>query len=316
MASYVATRVASLIATLVAASIVIFLVMEVLPGDPASFMLGLNADPATVAALRHQLGLDLPLVQRYLMWVAGLVHGDFGISYTYRVPVAELVVQRMWVSVPLALMALALAVIIAFPVGIVAAARRNRPTDLVIMGATQLGIAVPNFWFAMLLVLAFSLGLHWFSAGGFPGWNAGLLVGLKALTLPAIALALPQASILARVMRSSLLDTLHEEFMRTARAKGLTEGQAVRRHAVRNALIPVMTIIGLQFSFLLAGAIIIENVFYLPGLGRLVFQAIGQRDLIVVKSVVLLLVAAVVAVTFAVDLAYAAIDPRLRRHRS
>ncbi len=316
MGSYVATRFASLVATLVAASIVIFLVMEVLPGDPASFMLGLNADPATVAALSHQLGLDQPLPQRYLMWVAGFLHGDFGISYTYRVPVAELIAQRLWVSLPLALMALALAVVIAFPVGIVAATRRNRPTDLVVMGATQLGIAVPNFWFAMLLVLAFSLGLHWFSAGGFPGWSAGLLAGLKALILPAIALALPQASILARVMRSSLLDTLHEDFMRTARAKGLTRAQAVRRHAVRNALIPVMTIIGLQFSFLLAGAIIIENVFYLPGLGRLVFQAIGQRDLIVVKSVVLLLVAAVVVVTFAVDLAYAAIDPRLRRHRS
>ncbi len=315
MASYVATRAASLLATLVAASIVIFLVMEVLPGDPASFMLGLNADAATVAALSHQLGLDQPLAQRYLMWITGFVHGDFGISYTYRVPVAELVTQRLWVSLPLALMALALAVVIAFPVGVIAATRRNQPADLVIMGATQLGIAVPNFWFAMLLVLAFSLGLHWFSAGGFPGWNAGLFAGLKALTLPAIALALPQASILARVMRSSLLDTLHEDFMRTARAKGLTAGQAVRRHAVRNALIPVMTIIGLQFSFLLAGAIIIENVFYLPGLGRLVFQAITQRDLIVVKSVVLLLVAAVVVVTFAVDLAYAAIDPRLRRHR-
>jgi peptide/nickel transport system permease protein len=166
----------------------------------------------------------------------------------------------------------------------------------------------------MLLVLAFSLGLHWFAAGGFPGWQAGVVAGVKALTLPAIALALPQASILARVMRSSLLDTLHEDFMRTARAKGLTQAQAVVRHAVRNALIPVMTIIGLQFSFLLAGAIIIENVFYLPGLGRLVFQAIGQRDLIVVKSVVLLLVAAVVVVTFVVDLAYAVIDPRLRRH--
>ena len=316
MASYVATRAASLVATLVAASIVIFLVMEVLPGDPASFMLGLNADPATAAALSRQLGLDQPPVQRYLAWIVGFFHGDFGISYTYRVPVAELITQRLWVSLPLALMALALAVAIAFPVGIVAATRRNQPADLVIMGATQLGIAVPNFWFAMLLVLAFSLGLHWFSAGGFPGWNAGLLAGLKALTLPAIALALPQASILARVMRSALLDTLHEDFMRTARAKGLTRPQAVRRHALRNALIPVMTIIGLQFSFLLAGAIIIENVFYLPGLGRLVFQAIGQRDLIVVKSVVLLLVAAVVVVTFAVDLAYAAIDPRLRRHRA
>ena len=315
MGSFVLTRLVSLAATLIAASIVIFVVMEILPGDPASFMLGLNAQPDTVAALRHQLGLDQPLLWRYLAWIGGFVTGDFGVSYTYRVPVGELIAQRLWVSLPLALLALALAIVIAFPVGIVAAARRNRPTDLIVMGATQLGIAVPNFWFAMLLVLAFSLGLHWFSAGGFPGWNAGLLAGLKALTLPAIALALPQASILARVMRSSLLDTLHEDFMRTARAKGLTAAQAIRRHAVRNALIPVMTIIGLQFSFLLAGAIIIENVFFLPGLGRLVFQAISQRDLIVVKSVVLLLVAAVIAVTFAVDLAYAVIDPRLRRQR-
>ncbi|MGH6925238.1 MAG: ABC transporter permease [Propylenella sp.] len=313
MGSFVAQRFGSLLATLIAASVVIFVVMEVLPGDPAAYMLGLNAEPDTVAALRRQLGLDEPVVRRYFIWLFGFFTGDFGLSYTYRVPVRELILDRLWVSVPLALMALALSILIAFPVGIIAAAKRNSAADVAIMGATQLGIAVPNFWFAMLLVLAFSIGLRWFSAGGFPGWEAGLLPGLKSLTLPAIALALPQASILARVMRSSLLDTLHEDFMRTARAKGLTAGQAIRRHAVRNALIPVMTIIGLQFSFLLAGAIIIENVFFLPGLGRLIFQAIAQRDLIVVKSVVLLLVAAVVIVTFAVDLAYAAIDPRLRR---
>ncbi len=313
MGSFVAQRFVSLSATLLAASIVIFVVMEVLPGDPAAYMLGLNADPAAVAALREQLGLNEPVLQRYLNWVGGFFVGDFGLSYTYRVPVRELIADRLWVSVPLALMALALAIIIAFPVGIIAAAKRNSIVDAVIMGATQLGIAIPNFWFAMLLVLAFSVGLRWFSAGGFPGWDAGILVGMKSLVLPAVALALPQASILARVMRSALLDTLHEDFIRTARAKGLSSGQAIRHHAVRNALIPVMTIIGLQFSFLLAGAIIIENVFFLPGLGRLIFQAIAQRDLIVVKSVVLLLVAAVVIVNFTVDLAYAAIDPRLRR---
>ena len=314
MLSFVLKRFGSLVITLLAASMVIFLVMEVLPGDPAAYMLGLDAEPDTVAALRRQLGLDQPVFYRYLTWIAGFFTGDFGVSYTYRVPVAELIFDRLWVSLPLTLMALALSILIAFPTGILAAAKRNSAADLAIMGATQFGIALPNFWFAMLLVLVFSIGLRWFSAGGFPGWDAGFLAGLKALTLPAIALALPQASILARVMRSSLLDTLHEDFMRTARAKGLTAAQAIRRHAVRNAFIPVMTIIGLQFSFLLAGAIVIENVFFLPGLGRLIFQAISQRDLIVVKSVVLLLVAAVVIVTFAVDLAYAAIDPRLRRH--
>jgi len=175
---------------------------------------------------------------------------------------------------------------------------------------------VPNFWFAMLLVLVFAVGLHWFSAGGFPGWDkGGIWLGLRALTLPAIALALPQASILARVMRSALLDTLGEDYIRSARAKGLTRRQTMWRHALRNALIPVLTIVGLQFSFLLAGAIIIENVFFLPGLGRLVFQGITQRDLIVVKSVVMLLVFAVILVNFLVDLSYALIDPRLRRQR-
>lgn len=313
MTAYLLRRLLSLSLSLVAASLVIFLVMEVVPGDPASFMMGINADPQAVAALRTQLGLDEPLPLRYLEWVAGLLQGDFGISYTYRVPVSDLIAERVMISLPLTIYALALSTLIAFPAGILAASRRNSTADLSVMGATQLGVAIPNFWFAMILVLVFAVNLRWFSAGGFPGWEAGFWPAMKALTLPAIALALPQASILARVMRSSLIDTLNEDFMRTARAKGLSRGQALRRHALRNALIPVLTIIGLQFSFLLAGGIIIENVFYLPGLGRLAFQAITQRDLIVVRSVVILLVFAVIVVTFLVDLAYAAADPRLRR---
>lgn len=316
MTAYLLRRLLSLSLSLIAASLVIFLVMEVVPGDPASFMMGINADPQAVAALRTQLGLDEPLLLRYLGWVAGLLQGDFGISYTYRVPVSELIAERVVISLPLTLYALALSTLIAFPAGILAASRRNSAADLSVMGATQLGVAIPNFWFAMILVLVFAVNLRWFSAGGFPGWEAGFWPAIKALTLPAIALALPQASILARVMRSSLIDTLNEDFMRTARAKGLSRGQALWRHALRNALIPVLTIIGLQFSFLLAGGIIIENVFYLPGLGRLAFQAITQRDLIVVRSVVILLVFAVIVVTFLVDLAYAAADPRLRRRRS
>jgi peptide/nickel transport system permease protein len=313
MAPYLLRRLMSLALTLLAASVVIFVMIEVVPGDPASYMLGLNAAPDTLAALREQLGLNGAPVERYFDWISGLLRGDFGVSYTYRVPVAELVADRLFVSLPLTLYALILSTAIAFPVGILAAARRNSATDVTIMGVTQIGIAVPNFWFAMLLVLVFSTMLRWFSAGGFPGWDAGFFTAMKALTLPAIALALPQASILARVMRSSLLDTMGEDFMRTARAKGLSRSQALWRHALRNALIPVLTILGLQFSFLLAGAIIIENVFFLPGLGRLVFQGIIQRDLIVVKSVIILLVIAVVTVTFLVDLAYAAADPRLRR---
>jgi peptide/nickel transport system permease protein len=313
MLPFFLNRLISLLLSLLAASIVIFFVLEVVPGDPAAFMLGLNASPDTVEALRNQLGLNAPPIERYFTWLFGLFRGEFGISYTYKVPVAELVGDRLWISLPLAIYALTLSTLIAFPVGILAAARRNSAADVSIMGVTQLGVAVPNFWFAMLLVLAFSITLRWFSAGGFPGWDAGFYEGMKALTLPAIALALPQASILARVMRSALLDTLSEDYIRSARAKGLTRSQTLWRHALRNALIPVLTIIGLQFSFLLAGAIIIENVFFLPGLGRLVFQGITQRDLIVVKSVVMILVFAVILVTFIVDLTYALVDPRLRR---
>lgn len=313
MLRFTLKRLLSLVLSLIVASAVIFLAIEVVPGDPASFMLGINAQPETVAALREELGLNTSLVQRYLGWVSGMLVGDFGTSYTYRTPISEMIGARVWVSLPLALYALTLSILIAFPAGIFAATKRGTAADTSIMGVTQLGIAIPNFWFAMLMVLLFAINLRWFSAGGFPGWDKGLLVGLKALTLPAISLALPQASILTRVMRSSLLDTLSADFIRTARAKGLTKGQALRRHALRNALIPVLTIIGLQFSFLLAGAIIIENVFFLPGLGRLVFQSISQRDLIVVESVVMLLVFAVIVVNFTVDLAYAWVDPRLRR---
>jgi peptide/nickel transport system permease protein len=275
-------------------------------------MLGVNAQPDTVNALREELGLNTSHTQRYLSWISGLLKGDLGTSYTYRSPVSDIVADRLQVSVPLALYALTLTILIAFPVGVLAAAWRGSAVDLFVMGATQLGIAVPNFWFAILMVIVFAINLGWFSAGGFPGWDAGILAVIKALTLPAVALALPQASILARVMRSSLLDTLSEDYIRSARAKGLSRRQVMWRHALRNAMIPVLTIIGLQFSFLLAGAIIIENVYFLPGLGRLVFQAITQRDLIVVESVVMLLVFAVVLVNFLVDLAYAWVDPRLR----
>ncbi|HAD28035.1 MAG TPA: peptide ABC transporter [Rhodobacteraceae bacterium] len=311
MLRYTLSRLQSLVLSLIAASIVIFLTVEIVPGDPASYMLGLNASEDTIAALRDQLGLNVPSYQRYWNWVSSLLHGDFGTSYTYRTPVSDMIRDRLWISLPLAIYALFLSTLIAFPAGILAATHRGSFTDVLIMGFTQLGVAIPNFWFAMLMVLLFAINLQWFSAGGFPGWENPLLA-IKSLTLPAIALALPQASILARIMRSSLLDILSEDYIRTARAKGLTRGQTLYRHALRNALIPVLTIIGLQFSFLMAGAIIIENVFFLPGLGRLVFQAITQRDLIVVESVVMLLVFAVILVNFAVDIAYAIVDPRLR----
>ncbi|QKV17414.1 ABC transporter permease [Oricola thermophila] len=313
MLSYLLRRTVIVLVTLFAASVVVFAVLEIVPGDPARLMLGMNATEDAIDALRRQMGLDEPVIVRYFTWIGGMLTGDFGRSYTYSVPVIDLVRERLVVSLPLALMALALSTAIAIPVGIFSAARRGAAADAGIMAATQLGIAIPNFWFAILLVYLFAVTLRLVPAGGFPGWQSGLWPGLQSLLLPAIALALPQAAILARVTRSSLLDVLGEDYIRTARAKGLPAGLVLRHHALRNALIPVLTILGLQFAFLLAGTIIIENVFYLPGLGRLVFQAITQRDLIVVESVVLLLVATVVIVNFLVDLAYAWADPRLRR---
>ncbi len=306
-------RFVSMALTLLAASVVVFLLMEVAPGDPALFMMGLNADPASVAALRAELGLDRPVPVRYFQWIGGLVAGDFGTSYTYRVPVGELIAERVWISLPLAIFAFAMSTAIGIPAGVAAAAWRKRTGGRAILAAAQAGIATPNFWLAILLVLIFAAGLRWFSAGGFPGWDAGFLPAMKSLFLPAVALALPQAAILTQIMRSAMIDTLGDDYIRTARAKGLSYRQVLGRHALRNALIPVLTILGLQFAFLLAGGVIVENVFYLPGLGRLVFQSIVQRDLIVVKSIVMVLVFAVILAAFFVDLAYAVVDPRLRR---
>lgn len=312
MTLFLVRRIATLALTLLATTLLVFLALEVLPGDPASIMLGTDAQPDTLAALRTQLGLDRPAVERYLGWVSGLMSGNVGTSYTYNVPVWQLVKERLAVTLPLALLAMVLTVVLAIGIGVYAASHHNRRADIAVMIGTQIGIAIPNFWFAILLILVFSVGLGWFSAGGFPGWEGGLWAGLKALLLPAVALALVQAAILARVTRSSVLEVLREDFMRTARAKGLSRREALWGHALRNALIPVVTIMGLQFAHLLSGTIVIESVFALPGLGNLIFQSITQRDLMVVKNVVVLLALVVVFVNFVVDVLYALIDPRLR----
>ena len=305
-------RLTALMVTLLVASLLIFLLLEILPGDPATVILGVGAQEDTLRALRAELGLDLPAPVRYLNWIDEVLQGNLGRSYTYDTPVQELLLNRVELSLPLALLAILLSTGIAIPLGVFAASRHRKVADTGIMGFAQLGVAVPNFWFAILLILLFSVKLGWFSAGGFAGWDAGWIPAFKSLVLPAIALALPQAAILARVTRSSVLETVQEDYIRTARAKGLSRSQALWRHAVRNALIPVVTILGLQLSFLLAGTIIIENVFYLPGVGRLLFQAIAQRDLMVVKNLVLVLAATVVLINFLVDLLYAVLDPRLR----
>jgi len=314
MSVFLLKRFVTFLATLIGTSIVVFLVLEILPGDAAQVMSGPDAPPDVVENLRRKFGLDQPPLQRYLDWVGGMLVGDFGISYAYETPVTELIVERLAVTVPLAMMAMALTVAVALSLGVFAAQRHGTAADVGIMGISQLGIAIPNFWFAILLVLLFAVQLRWVQAGGFPGWGEGVWPALRSLLLPAIALATVQAAILARITRSSILEVLREDFVRTARAKGLGRRAAMWRHALRNALIPVVTIMGLQFSNLLAGTIVVESVFYLPGLGRLIFQAISNRDLFIVRGSVMLLAAMVVIVNFVVDLLYATIDPRLKVH--
>ena len=315
MRLFLLKRFATLIATLVGTSAVVFLVLEILPGNAAQTLLGPDAAPEAVAALATKLGLDQPAWQRYLHWVGGLLTGDLGESYAYSTPVLDLVLERLALTVPLALLAMALATVLALSAGVYAASRHNRLGDVGVMGLAQIGIAIPNFWFAILLILLFSVKLQWFSAGGFDGWGegvGGILDGVKSLLLPALSLAVVQAAILARITRSAVLEVMREDFVRTARAKGVSQRAVLWLHVLRNALIPVITVMGMQFSELLAGTIVVENVFYLPGLGRLIFQAISNRDLVVVRNCVMLLAAFVVIVNFVVDVLYAVIDPRIK----
>jgi peptide/nickel transport system permease protein len=315
MALFLLRRFATMILTLVAVTGVVFVVMTVLPGDPALVILGVDSDEAARAALRARLGLDRPAFLRYATWLAGAVQGDFGQSWSFRVPVAQLVVERLPVTVPLALMATVATLLAALTLGVFAAARQGRVGDWAVMTLSQIGLAVPAFWLAMLLVLVFAVWLRWLPPGGFPGW-ADPWAALRALLLPVVALALVQASVLTRVTRSAVIGAMRLDFVETARAKGLAGGAVLRRHVLPNALIPIVTIVGLQFGGLVTGTIVIENVFSLPGLGRLAFQAIANRDLPTVQALVTLFAVSVVVVNFLVDVAYALIDPRLRVRRA
>jgi peptide/nickel transport system permease protein len=312
MTKYLAKKLLTLLLLLGLVSITVFAVLFVLPGDPAQVILGINATPETLATLRAELGMDKPFLGQYLEWITRLLAGKSYQSIHYKMPVFDLILGSLAVTGPMALFAMVFAVLISLPLGIFAARHQNRTGDVTVMFFTQLGLATPEFWFGILLILMFSVKLGWFAAGGFPGWATDVWGSLRALLLPAFALGVIRASILTRLTRSSMLEVLREDYVRTARAKGLRERTVIYVHALRNALIPVLTIMGLQLGQLLAGAIIIENVFFLPGLGRLVFNAIGQRDLPVVRDIVLFMAAAVVVVNFIVDLAYAFVDPRAK----
>ncbi len=315
LALRLAGRLAGLVGTLLAAAVLVFLALHIMPGDPAELMLGINADPAAVAALREQMGLDEPLFVQFGAWLSGVVVGDFGTSLTYGVPVSTLLMERASVSVPLAVLAVTLTVAVALPVAVAAAVVRDGWADRTAMAGAQILLSVPNIWLGLVGIYVFAVILRWVPAGGFPGWSGGVLAGLTALALPAIALAAPQAAILARLARIAVGEAMDQDYVALARAKGLSARQAAWRHALPTVWAPIVTIIGLQFGFLLAGAIIIETVFSLPGLGRLLFQAVSQRDIPVVEGVVLLVVAAVVVANGICDLLAIASDPRQSARR-
>ena len=316
MSSFVFQRLLSFFMTLAVTSVVVFGVLEWLPGNAAQVILGETATPESLAAMEEKLGLNQPALSRYLQWTSGLLQGQSGMSISYDTPTAELMLERMHVTLPLAAMAMSMTVLIALCLGLYAASKQNSSGDLGVMTLSQLGLALPNFWLAILLILLFAVQLQWVSAGGFPGWSTddggGLWAGLAALVLPATALAAVQTAILTRVTRSAVIESMSEDYVRTARAKGLSKSQVLWGHVLRNAMIPVVTVMGLQFGNLITSAIVIENVFVLPGIGRLIFQAIANRDLIVVRDVVMLLSAMVIVINFLIDLLYAWIDPRIK----
>ena len=312
MRRYVARRVAALAATLLFVSALVFVVVRVLPGDPAAIIMGTEGSPEALARLRESMGLNQPLTVQYAQWVGGALRGDLGRSIQYDVPVGGLIVSRLPVTLPLALLAALFMVAAALPLGIYAATHHRRGGDYLAMIVSQVGISVPQFWSGLLLILLFSVHLGWVSSGGFEGWSSGLAPALRSLLLPAIALGLFQAAVLVRATRSAVLDVLREDYVRTARAKGLSERRVINVHTFRNALIPVVTVAGIQLGQLMAGAIVLESVFALPGLGRLALGAISARDLPVVQGVTLFVASSIVLINFAVDLAYGMLDPRIR----
>lgn len=300
------------LASLFLASIAVFWVLAVLPGDPATRILGTQATPENVERLRHELGIDRPLTAQYADWVSGTVSGDLGRSYVTQDEITPQIRERLKVTLPLALAGMTLATMVAIPVGVYAASNHREVGDTAVSVLSQLGISIPAFWAGLLLTTYVAVKWGLLPAGGFPGWGDSVVDSLRSLVLPAVSLALVQGAILTRYVRSAVLAVMREDYIRTARAKGLTRRSALWRHGLRNAAIPVVTILGLQLAALLAGTVVIENVFVLPGLGRLLVQAIERRDLLLVQSTTLVITAAILAVNLLVDLAYNVIDPRLR----
>ncbi len=312
MRKFILRRLFALAVTLFFVSVLVFVVIRVIPGDPALIIMGTEGSPEATERLREAMGLNRPLVVQYLGWIGRALRGDLGRSIQYDVPVGQLILLRLAITLPLTLLAAAFMVLAAIPLGIFAASRHRRWNDYLTITLSQLGISIPSFWAGLLLILLFSVKLGWVQAGGFDGWGQGVGPALRSLMLPAIALGLFQFAVLTRTTRSAILEVLREEYVKTARAKGVAEWAVLVKHTFRNAMIPVVTVVGLQLGQLMAGSIILETVFYLPGIGRLALGAISARDLPVVQGVVLFVASLICVINVAVDILYGFLDPRIR----
>jgi peptide/nickel transport system permease protein len=310
--SYLIKRLLALVPVLGVVAVVVFLLIHLTPGDPAAVMLGPEASEEDVQALREELGLTAPLYLQFFRWLGGVLHGDLGESLFIQRPVTEVLADALGPTLSLAIMAELLALVIAVPAGIMAARRRGTAVDRAFMGGALLGISVPSFLSGLFLVLVFAVGLGWFPVAGFRPLEEGLGEHLTYLVLPAIALAALQAALIARTTRSSMLDVLTENYMKTAKAKGLSDRVRIYKHALRNAALPVLTVIGQTFGTLIAGAAVVETVFNIPGIGQLVVNSVERRDFVVIQGVVLLIAVSYVLINLVVDVLYSALDPRLR----
>lgn len=312
MARVLAGRLALSVPMLLGMSVLVFLIIRLVPGDPVLAVLGLNATPELVERLREDLGLDDPIYVQYVEWLGGLLHGDFGLDYRSNEPIGNMLLDRLPVTLELTALSLLLAIVVAIPLGVIAAVRRGRLPDKAMQGVSLAGISVPDFWLGIMLILVFSLGLGLLPSSGFVPFFEDPVENIRHMILPASALAAGLAAVLIRVTRAAMLDVLHEDYIRFTRAKGVNERAVIFKHALRNASIPIVTVVGLQAGYLLGGAIVIEQVFALPGVGRLVLDSVLQRNYPVVQASVLMVGLMFVLTNVAADLLYSVLNPKLR----
>jgi peptide/nickel transport system permease protein len=312
MLRYLGKRVLLILPTIFVPLILVFLLLRLSPGDPAGMMLGDQATPEQIAALRAQMGLDQPLLVQFVLWLKNIVTLNLGDSLFFREPVMQIIPRYAGVTILLTLVALTLAVTIGVTMGLVSAMNRNKPIDRAVVATAVLGISLPEFWFALLLIFVFSVTLRWFPVAGYNPPSAGLIAFSATIFLPALALGVRQSALMTRMMRSSMLDVLNEPYITTARAQGLPERTVIGRYAMRTAAMPVVTVVGLSAGYMLGGAVAIELIFALPGLGRMLVEAVGRRDYPLVEGGVLTIALVLAFLNLLIDIIYALVDPRIR----